>query len=395
MMRWLRTISIILFSLVITYIALPFLISPVYNFEPFKPFSGSTFYNPYQEAQKFQWFKGNFHYHSNAWGYLTDGRSTANTVENIQNKFKALDYNVVGISDYMSINPASAVRLYEHGMGAYKAHRLVMGNSNVLWLDFIPLHNMHHKQFMINLLKTDSNMIALAHPSWNNAYTPTDVKVLGNYDCFEIQNTNKESVALWDSALSAGKPVFLMSDDDGHDMNDPGVTARIFTYLLAKDSSEASIISAFKEGRTIGVILPWYWNPDTAIRHELHRSIFIPHIINFSGDSLNIQLADTVKEIKLIGQNGKILTQVSNTKGIIFMPQLNETYVRTEITLRNEIVLYLNPLIRSTGNLPKINCPVISVWKTILVQILLWPLYFMSIILFYRVMKGRRKGCQK
>jgi hypothetical protein len=387
-MRIVRKITVLVFCIVITYIALPFLISPIYDFSPPHTFEGKSFYNPYQDINTLQLLKANFHYHSNTWGIITDGRNSQNTAPNIKSKFSSHGYNMISISDYMSINPESPVRLYEHGMGAYKAHRLVMGSSNVLWLDFIPLHNVHHKQFMINLLKSDSNMIALAHPSWNNAYTPTDVKVLGNYDCFEIQNSNKESLALWDSALSAGKPVFLMADDDGHDIDDLGVTARIFTFLFAKDSSESSVIYALKRGQSMGVAIPWQWNPDTALRHAVHREILIPDTISYSQNTYYVHLPDTVKEIKIIGNQGRILKLANNINEISYPVLLSDSYVRTEITLKNEVVLYLNPIVRCDESLSKIDYPEVNIWKTIFIQIALWPLY---IVLFYRVMKAGKK----
>lgn len=366
------------------YVSLPYLITPIYVFQKPEIFKGDSLYNPYHNLEKYQVLKGNFHYHSNTWGLLTDGRNSRNTPEIIKQKFEGFGYNVVGISDYMSINPKSHVPLYEHGMGVYKTHRLVMGSKKVIWRDFIPIHNIHNKQFLINELKTDSNMVALAHPSWNNAYSPSDIKLLNNYDCFEILNTNKESIALWDTALSAGKPVFLIADDDGHEIDNLDVTARIFTILYASSSQPNHIIEALKKGRTLGIHLRFDWNTDTLLRKNLHNKLILPETFNLKNDSLLISFKDTVSLIEFFGQNGKLLKSEAHTLKSDYTIKNSDTYVRTVITLRNGTQMFMNPIFKFSGDLSHHLKVEISLLKSILIISLYWIMFLFLTIIIYK-----------
>jgi len=381
-LKYLRKFSFGFLTLLYVYISIPYLISPIYNFPQAKPFTGDSIVNPYAEINNNNWHKGVFQYHSNSWGILTDGRYKVNTTDSIKALFRHLGYSIIGISDYMRINPCSHVPLYEHGMGVHKTHRLVMGSNSVLWLDFILPHTTHHKQFLINLLKKPHNMVALSHPSWNNSYTVNDVKRLRNYDCFEILNINKESLALWDTTLSNGYPAFLLADDDGHNVSNLNVTGRVFTLVSTPSLEKEDIINSIKSGKTIGVDIKYSKHDNLYDRKKSHERLIIPDVISFINDTIIITMPQAVERIFFIGQNGEIKAEFADcfTAKYHFKPEDN--YIRPHIVLaKRDALLYLNPFYRTNAN-QSFNSTEINFLYSILYWLLIWPIFIYAL---YRI----------
>ena len=46
----------------------------------------------------------------------------------------------------------------------------------------------------------------------------SDLRYLSNYNCLEIANHERPFTTYYDTILSAGHPVFIMADDDTHDL---------------------------------------------------------------------------------------------------------------------------------------------------------------------------------
>ena len=179
--------------LLILFITLQYALCPVYDFPEPKTFYGNQWYNPYEGMEnKADWYKANFHTHSKAWLGITSGKDTP---EKIYKTYQEMGYDIICISNYQSINQSintfqeennEYIPVYEHGMNIRKNHQLVIGAQKVSWKDFFLLQNVHNKQNIINHLKEDGTFLVLAHPIWNNAYTPNDVKALTGYDALEV-----------------------------------------------------------------------------------------------------------------------------------------------------------------------------------------------------------------
>ena len=110
--------------------AIEYLWTPVYDFPAALPFRGAHWYNPYATvAPAAHWLKANFHAHTRAWGGLTNGHQTAGE---ITNTYRALGYDVIGISNYHRIDDTFAAESsympsYEYGYSVRKTHRLAIG----------------------------------------------------------------------------------------------------------------------------------------------------------------------------------------------------------------------------------------------------------------------------
>jgi hypothetical protein len=386
-MRILYIFIKLLLSFVLSVIFIPYIISPAYRFEDPVAFTGDSFYNPYNNWQNNNYYKANFHYHSNAWGFLTDGRGETNTSENILKQYAAYGYDIAGISNYMRTDPLSPIPLYEHGTGIKKTHQLVAGSDAVMWLDFILAFKTSHKQFILNLLKTDSNLIVLNHPSWHNAYTFEDIKLLGNYDCMEVLSTNKESLPLWDTALTAGKMVFMMVNDDGHDVNNPEVTGRIFNMIAAEDKNMNSVFDALTKGSAVGYEFPH--TGDTIAIAGFHSALILPESVVVDSDTVIFTFREKLKSIRLMGDRGKELMVVSDSSVVKYRMQQSDTYVRCEAMMYNGTRIIMNPVIRGEYIENSFKGEVL-ILKTILLSVPVAVIWLFLMVMIWRRRKKRK-----
>ncbi|MDD8019323.1 MAG: hypothetical protein PHP42_13205, partial [Bacteroidota bacterium] len=214
---FLRRFSITALTAVACFLTYQQLQTDIYDFPNPKPFSGDSIYNPYAHVQG-TWYKANFHAHTKAYSGLTYGTKSARYVIG---KYKALDYDIINISDYFSMKNNSSdsdlfLDMYEHGLNIFKTHRLVIGAPSVDYFDFSFNFTLSNKQYVLHRLENECRLLAIAHPEFEDGHTRNDVKYLSGYQCMEVLNHLRTSTAHWDSALSAGKPVWLIAGDDSH-----------------------------------------------------------------------------------------------------------------------------------------------------------------------------------
>ena len=171
------------------------------------PFKGDKIFNPYQGVDSNYWRKSNFQVQSAAWFGITDGSENSNQA--IDSFYNYLDYDVIGISDYMKINEYKKdidpyIPLYEHGYNIWKRHQVCLGADKVNWHDYVFHQSIHHKQDIINRLRDEAELIIIAHPNYEGGYKARDFRYLTNYDGIEILNYFRQSIEHWDTALSVG-----------------------------------------------------------------------------------------------------------------------------------------------------------------------------------------------
>jgi hypothetical protein len=371
-----------------------YFIAPVYDFPVLQPFSGEKIYNPYEGMDSTQWKKANFHFHANAWGGLTSGRN--NTVEEFWKTYKKLGYDVPCISDYQQINTFNRdssfyIPAYEHGFGLRKKHQMLIGAKEVLWLDYSIFQNLNHKQHILNLLRDQSEIVAIAHPDWEGGYSLDDMKHLSNYDLIEVLDNNWRSVPQWDAALSSGHPVFILSDDDAHNIRDPYQIGRCCTFINTPTLHSVDLLKALKGGKAFGADI--YMSTGETFDQKAKRACKIPVLksVEVRNDTLWIRVSQEAVKFVFIGQNGKTKKQVRFTNRAWYKIQPDDTYIRTEIMFFNHYggagtIFYLNPVFRFNGSQPEnalqaeINYP-----RTWILRLLSIPsLIVLIIIAFYR-----------
>ena len=365
---------------------------PSYSFDEPKPFSGTYLHNPYKDMNPDNWIQSNFHAHTRQFGGVTNGRM--NTNEMLDSVYSALGFQHVGISDYNKINYYDSVNhsfipTYEHGYGVFKIHQLCIGAKKVRRLDYFALQNLSMKQHTLNRLSKQTRHVVLAHPSFvKKGYLVEDMKYLSNYKLMEVLNGFRISTAHWDTALSNGHLVYLIGNDDSHDVSDMTDVATRFTMINAPENEAEQLLCALENGSAIGVDFPV--KKEETLEQKIERlKKDLPYItqIELKGDTLLISASKQIKKIKFIGQDSKELDVQKDKKTAMYVVQPEDNYVRAELNFKGGATLYLNPITRHESEeivkqrLDKINYP-----KTII----LWMTYILVILSIAIIVKNKK-----
>ncbi len=398
-LRYTLKILFVLLILLLLVAYIEYMICPVYDFPAAKTFSGGKIYNPYDGMNKDEWRKCNFQVQSRAWGGVTDGEK--NTNYHILQQYRGLNYDIITISDYQKINKynstdSSYIPVYEHGYGIKKTHQLGIGSEKVLWLDYPFLQNIHHKQHIINSLRNNNDLIAIAHPGLFKAYKYEDMKKLTNYDLIEVISNFDTAFTHWDAALSSGHLIYIIGNDDAHFVNNAAIIGNYFTNINAPSSQKDEIIDALKNGKAyvVGLIKLRY----EEYEDKRNRVLLVPALnsVSVSNDTLFIDVSRTAQKFKFIGQNGTILKVGENCDHSFYKIQPEDTYVRTEIRFEDHTTFYLNPVHRYSGNdIKNLSFAKINQSKTWIKRIIYFVVLFFALLLIVRIVRKRNKTNDK
>lgn len=381
---------LLLITLIIVVFFIVYAVAPVYEFPAPTPFSGKVINNPYHKLDTALWRKGNFQVQSKVWMGLTDGRK--NEAKAIYAVYHQLDYDVVAITDYMKINrfekdKEGYISAYEHGYGLWKTHQVCLGTNHITWLDYPFYQTLSHKQHILNTLKRHCEVLAIVHPKVRNGYDLNDMKFLSNYDLLEALSHYAISLNYWDLALSSGHPVYIISNDNSHDVLDPTKVGRYCTFFNSKSLQEDDVLSALKSGRAFGAYVNMLEGADFYQKAEDHRNIPILQSVEVENDTLTVIVSEPAAAITFIGQNGIIRKIVSNSPTASYHISDNDQYIRTEILFNNNTHFYLNPVIRHNGEGPyKPQAPNVNYTKTWLLRVFAFfiMLFFIRLIIKFR-----------
>ncbi len=242
-------ISIVL--AVIFFISLIYIQTTVYTFPPPTPFSGDSLINPYQNIDN-KIYKCNFHAHSKAWKGITNGHNSA---QELTKAYKDKGYTVAGVSNYHcitdSVNSNSLVYIpiYEHGINIFKSHLLGIEPRKPSYFDYPLWQNTSQKQQIINDIRNNGGLVTIAHPKFMDGHTLEDMAQLTNYQFVEVLNHYRISDEYWDAALTAGRLVYGIGNDDTHDINNEP-TFRMWTEVFADTPTKDGILDALVKGKS-------------------------------------------------------------------------------------------------------------------------------------------------
>jgi hypothetical protein len=374
-------ISLVALSVIVIISTLPYYKTNIYNFEEPQAFSGSTFYNPYQNLDK-NWYKANFHAHSKLHFGLANGD---NTPKELYTVYDSMNYQLPCISNYNSILPNTYKRhpflsAYEHGLNGGAIHQLVLNNQTAKAFDFPFWQTKHHKQYIINNQKNAQNIIVLAHPNFKTGYSKADLAVLSNYQLFEVVSPRATSVDLWDQALSNGHAVWASGNDDAHHTRFGGCGV-CWNMINSDTNSTEALLQSLKAGKSF------------ATRGWVGQNMNQLQSLSTDSNIYKLTLHHASDSIILKSDHGKTVAVASNTNTIRYKIEDDNSYIRAEIFDTEEwnayTRIYLNPVIRMQGskfvqhkNIPQINSIKSNVFKMGLLTVHL--LILMLALLFFR-----------
>jgi hypothetical protein len=346
-MKTAAVVAFVLLSLILILATDQYLFCPVYRFSPPQAFKGDSLYNPYQNVKAGEWIRCNFHAHTHCWDGLTNGNGSDADIDSIYNR---LHYGIHEVSNYEFIDTAlpsdkQHINCYEHGYNIRKTHQLVIGASGVCLVDYLFPQTINNKQEILNLLDADTGaLVALSHPRIRKAYEADDFSSLTGYSCMEVENPAGSSPALWDAALTAGNPVFILGDDDVHDVFDSTRVGRMSTMVNAPDTNKKNIIGALKAGSDYALVL----DNQMTVKERKEQPVLLPALekCTVTGNSLSIYFNEPAKEIDISGKYGKILNRQFNRASASYSIPRTEPYVREVATFKDGSQILLNPVFR-------------------------------------------------
>lgn len=331
---------------------------PVYVFDEPRPFHGEYLHNPYQDMDSTAWKCCNFHGHTAQYGGVTNGRVNGNAV--YDSMYRLFEYDHIGISDYNKINDyeldkdESFIPAYEHGWNIWKIHQLCLGAEKVRRVDYFFGQTLSMKQHTINKLGEQNKAVCVAHPAFvEGGYNPEDFKYLSNYRIMEVLNGFENSPAHWDNALSNGHLVYLIADDDTHNVFVVNDIALRITYVNAKDNDAETLLENLLAGNAYGID----FDLDRSETMEDKVARFkrdMPYLqrAQLVGNQFDVRVSKPIRKARFLGQGGMILQDecfADSTFEIGYEIQPTDTYVRTEITFFDGTMMWLNPVTRHEG----------------------------------------------
>lgn len=320
--------------------------APFYEFPAPQPFRGERWYNPYA-GYRGGGLLANFHAHSEAWGGLTFGNMPRHELFEL---YKKRGYDVIGISDYMSLSPPENaageiyVSSYEHGFTPGRRHHTVIGADHVSWFDYPLGGSTRQKQSVIDQLRASAPFIVVNHPTKAQSFSIADLERLTGYDAVEVASKYGTWDDFWDAALSAGRPVWGMAADDGHAQTETGAGSHLGIGAVVIHSDERTregVLRALREGRFHSLYTRQGEGP---IALEL---------CEIEDGQLHVRIGEPASVIRFYGPHGDLRQQVSGRAEASYAPGPDDPYVRVEV-IAHGAVLYLNPILRWDGvALPK------------------------------------------
>jgi hypothetical protein len=319
-------------------LVLPYACAPVYRFADARPFAGSAIYDPYASAAPLAWKRANLHAHGRAWLGLTSAKQTD---AEVAAAYLAHGYDVAVISDYQHIAPpsVSSIPAYEHGYNVGKHHQLGLGATRVAWFDLPLWQGTHQKQYVINQVAAHSALVAINHPAalQGYAYGDDELAELSGYQLIEAINGRFTTESSWDAALSAGRPVWVIGDDDTHDVTQPDRFAVAWNMIGAASSAPDAIIAALRAGRAYAVLN----TSDAGTQPTVTRAEVRDGVLTVATDASDA-------EFTFIGQAGDVKRTVDHASEASYTIAPNDTYVRTRVKTSTH-TLFLNPVVRYDG----------------------------------------------
>ena len=269
----------------------------------------------------------------------------------IYSVYNSLHYGVHTISNYQFIDTtfhtlSTYISGYEHGYNIKKNHQLVIGAKKVCWKDYLLPQTIYNKQDILNHLSvTDTSaLIIINHPLVRNGYSASDFTKLGNYNCIEVLNPACNSSRFWDAALSAGKPVFIIGDDDAHDVFDTNRVGSMCTFVNVKNIGKKDVIQAIKTGCSYGMTIGQRLKGKERMGDNESMPVLNSFVMN--KDTMQVRLSLPAKQITVYGKNGKEMYKAQGTDSLSYILTQGEPYARIVAVFNDDTKLYLNPVYR-------------------------------------------------
>lgn len=371
-------------------------VTPIYDFQSPKPFSGRDIFNPYSRLDTAHcWKRTCFHVHTRVRGIFNECEYWP---DEVYRRFEKFDYDIVTFSNHNEItthpfDTALQVNVYEHGYNIFKYHKLVFGSPSVNYFDHLLPFLASQKQFQIDLLGKESDIIQMNHPLRTNGFLTSQFDKLEGYRLMELDSGRSTENAYWDSALSAGHYCFGLAGDDLHK---PDKTSRIAVrcnFLCTPSATYKDILQTLREGTFYAMRVPDYGRGDWDVKYEMNKKLPSIRNIGLQDSTVFIALSVPADSIKFTGEHHTTLAMAIDSDSASYQMRQCDPYVRITAYFPQGEVIYSNPFARYDASMSESPFaePTHSVnWTfTILFNLILFLLLIGSLRVLYIIFQRK------
>ncbi|MBW8868487.1 MAG: CehA/McbA family metallohydrolase [Acidobacteria bacterium] len=305
-------------------------------------------------AQATKWYRGNTHTHT----LNSDGE---NTPDEVVRWYRSNGYQFLVITDHEYLTDAAALNAI---FARDEQFLMIPGQEVTGRAQGKPVHvnQIGAKKLVMpaalptvfEVLQRDVNMVheagAIAqinHPNFGWALTADDLVRVENAQLLEIWNGHPQvnnlggggatpsAESMWDTALTAGKRLFAIADDDAHHFKpehlaDPASAApnRGWIYVRAPKLTEGDILDAIRRG-------DFYASNGVELTDVAATS-----------SSLTVSIKPTTYSryrTQFIGAGGTVLAE-STTNPAVYQFKGDEKYVRARVIESNAKMAWTQPI---------------------------------------------------
>lgn len=324
-------------------------VSLIYDFKSPEPFSGEAIFNPYRNFDtRAGWKRAVFHVHTRVHGILNECEMWPDQVLESLRKF---DYDIVTFSNHNELteHPSDStlqVNVYEHGYNLFKYHKLVFGCKKVNYFDHLLPFLASQKQFQIDLLREDADIIQFNHVLRTNCVTTGQLQKIGGYQLMELDSGHSTENKYWDDALSAGHYSFGVANDDLHYPDRSHCIAVRCNFLCTPSGRYEDIKHTLLDGAYYSMRIPDYGNGDWEMKYKYNKQLPSISNIGLQDSTIFIALSTAADSIKFIGQGHSTLALACNTDSTSYVLGKHEPYARIIAYFPKGEAIYSNPFAR-------------------------------------------------
>lgn len=378
-------------------------ISPIYRFAQPEPFSGDKIYNPYADFDStIGWKRANMHTHTKVDKGINECPYYPDVVFD---DYMGYGYDILGFSNHQALTPHPVdsslyIGLYEHGYNLFKFHLNPYGVKRVRKFDHLLPIFRSQKQFMIDLLAEDGDMVQFNHPDRTGSIDRKTMESLSGYRLIEGEasfsekyNDRESALKHWDEALSAGRYSHNIINDDNHNSKNPWKTARRCSWINTPTPYYEDVKAALLKGNFYSSRVPNYGKGDLEAKRYANHHLPTITGIGMAGDTIFMTLSAPAAKIIAISQNGVIVDSTLTACSFRYVMRENDPYIRLTAFYDDGLTIYSNAFARySEGDSPYRDFPhPVRIGATIFFNLALLLIFGLTVFGFVCLFRRKRK----
>ena len=237
--------------------------------------------------------------------------------------------------------------IYEHGYNALNYHIMTYGAKRVWLYDALMPLFASQKQFMLDKLSDDADLVQINHPQRIRLFNYADLEKISGYRLMELTAAEEEiENKQWDIALSAGRYSHGIMNDDLHYPDRPEKIAIRCSFICTPTERYEHVKEALIEGCFYSMSVPNYGDGDWGVKYALNRELPKVKDIGLRDNTIYIELSTAADSIKFVGSNHRTLHTAYSATSVEYTMQSSDPYARIMVFYNDGAVIYSNAFAR-------------------------------------------------